>query len=420
VISEDCKVEPHRYYDIYAETSCPDETISYEEAKKRVRELVYDSVKLRMISDVPMGTFLSGGLDSSIVSCVMSQLSKAPINTFSIGYEEKEYDESDRALAVSKHIKSNHTQFTLHYNDVLDSIDDIISYYDEPFSDQSAIPTYMVAKLASQKVKVVLTGDTADEIWGGYGKYNKFKMVCKCAEYPAFARNLLDWGLNLCPKIPQTASKIRSARKMLAYAKLSESDAYYSLNCGGSPDSYRAQMLKGEYYRDVRPVLGERYCTFNHFSNFQKQSVWDIVTQLEGQMLQKVDRACMHVSLENRTPFLDKRLVKLALSLPDSYKMDGYDMKKILWDTFSDILPVEILRLPKKGFGVPVANWLKNELRSDFEKLTSKEFLEEQGIFDYEYVHRLFTDHLTELVSNGQALWNIYVFQKWYNRWVLK
>jgi asparagine synthase (glutamine-hydrolysing) len=144
------------------------------------------------------------------------------------------------------------------------------------------------------------------------------------------------------------------------------------------------------------------------------------VTQLEGQMLQKVDRACMHVSLENRTPFLDKRLVKLALSLPDSYKMDGYDMKKILWDTFSDILPVEILRLPKKGFGVPVANWLKNELRSDFEKLTSKEFLEEQGIFDYEYVHRLFTDHLTELVSNGQALWNIYVFQKWYNRWVLK
>jgi asparagine synthase (glutamine-hydrolysing) len=410
-ISEDCQVISNRYYDLAKETTSPLD-ISYEDAKKKVRELVFDSVKLRMISDVPMGTFLSGGLDSSIVSCVMGQLSNKPINTFSIGYKNKFYDESNRALAVSRHIKSNHTQFTLNYDDVLDSIDDILDYYDEPFGDQSSIPTYMVAKLASQKVKMVLTGDAADEIWGGYTKYRKFELTRRFASYPKSLRQMAGLMLTHFPRNKRTGDITRKLNRALELTFYDEASGYYNLN--NWSDMERMSLLREDYYSDICTEFSDRYLRCSG-TFFQKESVWDIVTQLEGQMLPKVDRACMHNSLENRTPFLDKRLVALALSLPDKFKVDGNMKKKILWDAFSDILPQEIIHLPKKGFGVPINQWLKKELKGKLESVISRDFIESQGIFNYEYIEKLYADHLSGLFNNGYILWRIYAFQKWYN-----
>jgi asparagine synthase (glutamine-hydrolysing) len=415
-ITPDCHVTQHVYYDLIAETKRPDPTMSYEDAKQRLRELMFDSVKHRMVADVPMGAFLSGGLDSSVICCVMSQLSKEPINTFSIGYREKEYDETDRALAVSRHIHSNHTQFTLKFEDVLPILDDTLVYYDEPFSDPSEVPTYVVAKLAREKVKVVLTGDTADELFGGYPKYHNWQMLKDFRAVPSAVRSLIGLGVKCLPKTSKTATLKRNAQRMVEYARMSESDAYFSSMCRGGSDSYRTRLIRPTYYRELRPLFRDRYARFDQMSTFQKESVWDVLTLLEGQMIPKVDRACMHVSLENRIPFLDRRLVEFAMSLPDHFKIQGKEMKRILWDAFEDILPTEILKLPKKGFGVPIDHWLKNELRADFERLTSREYLDAQGIFNYDVVHQMFEDHLRGLCNNMLYLWNIYVFQKWYSK----
>jgi asparagine synthase (glutamine-hydrolysing) len=417
-VAEDDRYVQHCYYDLIDETNAPDKNLTYEDAKKQLRELMFDAVKLRMISDVPMGAFLSGGLDSSVVCCIMSQLSNQPINTFSIGFEQKEYDETDRALAVSKHIHSNHTQFRLKFNDVLKELDDIILYYDEPFADSSQLPTYVVAKLAREKVKVVLTGDTADELFGGYPKYINWGYLRKFAALPNGVLDAIKWGVNLVPSNKRISYLVRNANRFLEYSKMSDCDAYFSSCTGGKDDAHRVKLLREGLYKDVKTIFHDRYQRFEKkgLTSFQKVSVWDIQTQLEGDMIPKVDRACMHVSLENRTPFLDKRIVRFATNLPDEYKIKGKDMKHILWDTFADILPMEILRLPKKGFSVPVDYWLKHELKDEFERLTSREIIEKQGLFNYEYIHKMYSDHINGLINNKSYLWNVFVFQKWYIR----
>jgi asparagine synthase (glutamine-hydrolysing) len=420
VISQDAKVESHVYYDIAEETQAPDESISYEEAVKRVRETVMDSVRQRMISDVPMGAFLSGGIDSSVVCCAMNALSQEPINTFSIGFEEKEYDESDRALTVARHIQSRHTQYTLHYNDVLEALDDIILYYDEPFGDSSAIPSYVVAKKAKEKVKMVLTGDAADEIFGGYEKYLIHYYSQRYGALPGFVRNAVKWGVCHCPYNPHTAGIIRKASKVINNFECSPFDSWFNLLCLGMPDVQRKDLLQEHLYEDFRPFYRQRYDRLQALTPFQREQVCDIQGVLEGDMFPKVDRACMHVSLENRTPFIDKRIVKLALSLPDSYKINGRIKKRILRDAFADILPPEILHLTKSGFGVPVDYWLKHELKEDMERLIAEDFIREQGIFEYDTVKQLYEDHLSGKVSHKGVLWNIYVFQKWYTQKYVK
>lgn len=417
---EQGKHQIHQYYNPVNNLG-GDRVGSYTEAIRRLKALVADSVKQRMVSDVPMGAFLSGGIDSSIICSLMASLSDKPINTFSIGFDERDYDESDRAEAVAKHIGANHRKFILHYNDVLDILDDIIDYYDEPFGDSSSIPSYYVAKLAHEDVKVVLTGDCADELFGGYEKYLAEYYSAKYRKLPKLIRKGFEAIINTIPLNDYTNNGLRKVKKVMQYAKDTGFDLYYDMLCLGFNDNDRHQLLRAENYKDINKLYKEFYDSLpSSATYFQKEQIIDVYRVLEGQMFPKVDRSCMHNSLENRAPFVDSRIVNFALNLPDNYKIDGNNKKKILKDAFKEILPKETLEFSKRGFGVPVDHWFRNELKNELVSLLNEGLIKEQGIFNYVYINNLLKEHILGKENHKGKLWNLFVFQKWYLRYINK
>ena len=403
----------HKYFDVsnYVSSSVDD----YEINKKQLRSDVESAVVSRMLSDVPMGAFLSGGIDSSIICSIMAKHSDTPINTFSIGFEEKDYDESERARLIAKHIGSNHTEYTLRYKDVLNELDDIILYYDEPYGGSSAIPSYYVAKLASKDVKVVLTGDCADELYGGYEKYLASYYIKKYSRIPLIFRKGFESIMAIIPINQYTSNLLRKVKKVIRYAKESDFDLYYSLLSNGFEDQSRKQLLRENYYDQSKNIYQKWFRELDDsLSFFQKQQLMDVKKVLEGQMFVKVDRACMHCSLENRAPFIDQVVVKSALSMKDEYKIKGRNKKRILKDAFADVLPKETQSFSKRGFGAPVDHWLRQELKDELLSLCSKENIEKQGIFNYDYIQDIIQKHISGEENNKNKLWNLFVFQKWY------
>ncbi len=415
-ISLDGEINDHLYYDVKEEHKIF--ITDKEEALSTIRNLLTDSVKKRMISDVPMGAFLSGGIDSSIVCCLMTQLSNAPINTFSIGFKEKDYDESKRAEIVAKHIHSNHTKYILDYSDVLDILNDIILYYDEPFGDSSIIPSYYVAKLASEKVKVVLTGDCADELFGGYEKYLAHYYASKYKRIPSVIRAIFERLVNACPITPLTNNLLRKLKKVVRNSNHTGFDLYYDMLCLGFVDDTRKAVLNASYYKDVKSLYEKQWKSLSNdnSSYLLQEQMMDVKGVLEGQMFVKVDRACMHVSLENRAPFIDRRIVNLAMNLEDRLKINGRNKKLILKEAFKDILPKETLKFKKAGFGVPVDYWFRNELKGELMSFIDKDFLEKQGIFNYHYIKEMADAHINGKENYKGPLWNFYIFQKWYTQ----
>ena len=393
---------------------CQDESFSFAKAKEKLYSKLTESVKKRMISDVPMGAFLSGGLDSSIICAIMGKLSEFPINTFSIGFKEKDYDESKRARIVADKIGANHTEYLLDYKDVLKILDDIILYYDEPFGDSSAIPSYYVAKLAREKVKVVLTGDCADELFGGYEKYLGQYYVDKYKKYPENIRNLFEIIVDIIPQYPCLNVLLRKLKKIIRNSKYDGFDLYYNLMCLGFNDESRRNLLIGDSYMDVKQDILSQYKSVDKQSRLQKEQFCDMKFVLEGDMFPKVDRACMHASLENRAPFIDSEIVNIALNLQDDYKIRGRNKKYILKETFKELLPSETLKFSKKGFGVPVDYWFRNELKDELLELLDESFIRQQGLFNYEYISKIVDEHLSKKDNYKGQLWNLFVFQKWY------
>lgn len=385
---------------------------------QKAKELIYKktlaSVKSRMISDVPIGAFLSGGIDSSIISALMSKASNQPINTFTIGFNEKAYDESKRAKLVADEIKSNHTVHFLDYKDVVNIIDEIILYYDEPFGDSSALPSYYVAKLAREKVKVVLTGDCADELFGGYEKYLASYYSSKYNKLPNLIKSIVKWSVNKCPHNRFTNSKLRKIKKVINNSNLSPFELHYSLMCLGFNDNEKNELLQNNWFESVKPEIEEVYnsCPLNH--PLEKSQYTDIRFVLEGDMFVKTDRVCMKNSLESRAPFIDTEIVKAAFSIPPDFKIKGKIKKRILKETFKDILPKGTIKFGKKGFGVPIDYWFKNELKPELLDLFKPDFIEKQGIFNKEYIKRLLNEHFSGKENHKGKLWNLFVFQKWY------
>lgn len=387
---------------------------SYDKAEGNLKELIYDSIKKRMISDVPTGAFLSGGVDSSIVCTIMSEINKKTFDTFSIGFKEKEYDESERARIVAEKIGSEHNLHILDFDDVVDSINEIIDYYDEPFADNSAIPSYYVAKLAHKKVKVVLTGDGADEIFAGYEKYLGRYYANRYRRLPRLLQKSIKLFANHCPINHYTNIWIRKINKLIYIAESSNFDIYYNLMCLGNPDMKRNKLLKKELFVNIKPFIQKTYDSCPNNSSLNKEQFCDVKYVLEGCMFPKVDRACMHNSIENRTPLVDSRIIEYAFRINPEYKLKGKNKKRILKDIFSKILPSKTTRFPKKGFAVPVGYWFRNELRSELSLFVNKSFLERQGIFEFEYVKQLYDNHMSGKEYNDAQLWNFFVFQKWY------
>jgi len=413
-ISVNGKISIHQYYNLARRIKGKDKITDFETAKNKIKKLLYESVADRMVSDVPLGAFLSGGVDSSIISVIMSEISGIPVNTFSIGFIQKEYDESERAKLVADKIKSNHTVHFLDYKDVITLIDEIILYYDEPFGDSSAIPSYYVAKLAREKVTVVLTGDCADELFGGYEKYLAHWYSEKFKKLPTALKSIFKSIVYFTPHTGITNSILRRVKKVISNSSLSDFDLHFEYMCLGFNDDERKKLLHLNNYKEIKPVLENVFKSYDSDDILEKELYTDVNIVLEGDMLTKVDRVCMMNSLESRAPFLDSKLVETVFLMPSKFKINGKEKKFILKETFKDILPGETVNYRKKGFGVPVDYWFKNQLKTNLEEVINKNFIESQGLFNFSYIEKLFSEHMTGEENHKGKLWNLYVFQKWY------
>jgi asparagine synthase (glutamine-hydrolysing) len=389
--------------------------VDYSQAKNQLRELLFYSVEQRMVSEVPLGSFLSGGIDSSIISAIMAKISPKPIKTFSIGFKEIAYDESERAALVAKYIGSDHTLQVLSHEDLLAVVDETLTYFDEPFGDSSAIPSMMVAKKAREKVTVVLTGDCADELFGGYEKYLGKHYAKKYSQYSALLRTLFESGIKFIPHTNLTNNSLRKVKKVVNSAKLTPSERYLQLSSLGFSNQNKLELLSSRFHVDVSEQILSHFNSLEESDELLQTFYSDVKLVLEGDMLTKVDRACMINSLEARVPFLDSKIVDFSFQLPHEFKIQGTNKKRILKDTFADLLPDETMSFSKKGFGIPIRLWFQQELKNELLSLLNLNFLKEQGVFNPAYIQKLLIEHLSNKENHASKLWQLYVFQKWYH-----
>lgn len=389
---------------------------SKKEAIKVTHELVQKSVTSRSISDVPIGTFLSGGVDSSIVSLCLAQQQEQKIDTFSVGFDKRSFDESDKSRLVSKLINSNHHEFIISEKDLTANIDEIILNFDEPFADSSALATYLVSKKTKDYVKVALTGDGGDEVFGGYNKYYMGKLNQKYTSL--IPQRLHENGLSLANKFLAAKEDSRGfkfkANRLLKSINY-EGDFYYNIISLGFNEVEIKNILQSNVYKPntlnyYKNLINSKNNSITNFRAIDKQ------LSLEGDMLVKVDRTSMLASLECRAPFLNKKLWDFTNQLPDSYLINGWDKKHILKEAFKDYFPKDFLNKSKKGFGVPVGDWLRSELRLELLSFIDKSFITRQNIFSFEVISKLVHNHIDSRVDNTFRVWTFYCFQKWYKK----
>ncbi|HPW65507.1 MAG TPA: asparagine synthase (glutamine-hydrolyzing) [Salinivirgaceae bacterium] len=391
------------------------ETVSgFEEAVKKTRELVNRSVISRLAADVPIGAFLSGGVDSSIISLCASRQLSTPLKTFSIGFDKKSFDETDKSQTVAKLIGSHHHEFVVKEKNMLDVIDRILLNFDEPFADSSALPSYMVAYHTSEHCKVALTGDGGDEVFGGYNKYYMGKLNRTYTRW--MPQSLHKWILagsksliNMKDDSRGFKFKINRLLKGIDY----NSDYYFNIISLGFMEDEAEELLIGDAYVH-NPMLIYKQKNIEKRNTIHGFREIDRLLSLEGDMNVKVDRTAMLASIETRSPFLNKELWEFSSQLPENYLIKGINKKYILKKAFEKDFPKGFLDKSKKGFGVPVGDWLRGSLRDKIESYTEKDFLKKQGIFNIEYITTLVENHISGKIDNTFRVWPFYCFQKWY------
>lgn len=414
IFANDGSVTIEKYWDI--DYSLSNKIESYSEAKNILRETLFSSVEKCMVSDVPIGSFLSGGIDSTIITGIMATISNKPINTFTIGFKDKRFDESDRAALVAKMHNTKHHVFVIDSDNMLNNISKIIDNIDEPFADSSYIPTFTVSDLASKNVKVVLTGDAGDELFAGYDKYLIGYYSNLYEKIPSFIRkNIIETGIK---KMPQDNSTVRKINKVVENFNLDIFSQRENLMCLGLKKNQIGKLLSYESEKNL-DLISEYYNTFSreNATEIDRTLYTDFKVVLEGDMLCKVDRASMLSSLETRVPFLYPDVIEVASQIPAEYKIKARNKKIILKDTFSDLIPKELLKASKKGFSVPLASWIKNELYEDIAKALDYNKIKKQELLNADFVQQLLNEHIIGAKNNASIIWAIYVFEKWYSNY---
>lgn len=409
-------IEEHSYYQIPNYQSSPISD-DYQTAQKRLRELLTESVQRRLIADVPLGCFLSGGIDSSIVTGIASQLTPH-LNTFSVGFSDNKYfDETDCAEIIAKRFNTNHTAFKISSADLFNNISHTLDYIDEPFADSSALAVDILSKLTRTKVTVALSGDGADELFSGYNKHLAHLRIMNAGikEKSVAAFEPL-WKILPKSRNSKITNTFRQLERFAKGYNLSDAERYWRWASIGD-DEYTSNLLKATVNQDVFEKCKQFYLS-GDFTNMNGVLDADMHLVLQGDMLTKVDLMSMANSLEVRVPFLDHTVVNYVSCLPSSYKIDANNRKKILRETFADFFPPELLNRKKHGFEVPLLKWFNNELHDIIENdLLSKEFVESQGIFNYSEIDRLKKQLSSNNVGDATAkIWALIVFQWWWKR----
>ena len=384
---------------------------SFEEAKDELKEKLSDSIKLRMIADVPLGTFLSGGYDSSLMTAMAQSMSNQPVKTFSIGFEDKKYNEAIYAKEVADYLGTNHTEMYITGSDMFGLIEDMTDYYDEPFADSSQIPSMLVSKLAKEKVTVALSGDGGDEFFCGYNNYKMLLDMQKLDMAGGFVHGVCNLPglkqMHLMDKLPTKVQIVANNRnKELKVQPFDSKRSEIAVSL--------LQQQQIDYRFEEEKKYGE--------DNWQiRRMLLDMDTYLPGDILCKVDRASMKYSLETRCPILDKNVIEFSYSLPHSYKYENGNKKRILKELAYDYIPREMLERPKVGFSVPLDKWLRGPLKEQLLDYCNKDFLVRQDIFKTEEVQKFIKKYLeTGDMGSGtganysRMVWAYFVFQKWY------
>ncbi len=395
--------------------------------RKPLYEGLNDAVRSRMMADVPLGAFLSGGIDSSIIVALMALNSKRPVKTFSIGFKDDHfYDETHYAREVAQRYHTDHHEFKISYKDMLDVLKDVIAAFDEPFADSSAIPTYIVSRETKKYVSVALSGDGGDELFAGYRSYLSECWYARYMQIPILFRD----GIieNFVNKLPDSRDGIileyiRRLKKFIRATKGSFPERLLALK-EIFPDEVRKNLILGHISNSngsKDPALTWIRKLLNCYSGDPINSMLytDFKDSLPGDMLTKVDWMSMKNSLEVRVPLLDHRIVELAFRMNGNLKLANGKTKYILKKTFKDILPASLYNRPKAGFEVPISRWLRTDLKFLLDQYLAKEKLIEQGIFDFEIVDDLIQKHRSKKTDTSWMLWNLIVFQNWYQNYFL-
>jgi asparagine synthase (glutamine-hydrolysing) len=403
-------------------------SLSEDEAAERLDALLRDAIGRRMVADVPLGAFLSGGIDSSTVVALMQAQSTRPVRSFSIGFRERGYDEAQHAAAVARHLGTDHTELYVSPEHAQGVIPDLATLYDEPFADSSQIPTFLVAQMTRRHVTVALSGDGGDELFAGYTRYFRSQTLWRALEHvPQAARGLAASGVRaLSPSmwnalgavVPRSVRPAQFGDKMHKLAGVlagePEASAFYRqvISLWVDPASVVIGGVEPEgAYQDTRikglvPDFVER------------MQYLDTITYLPDDILTKVDRASMAVSLEARVPLLDHRVVAFAWSLPTAMKGADGGGKRLLRRVLDRYVPRELVERPKMGFAVPINDWLRGSLRDWAEPLLDARRLESDGIFRPEPIRQRWQEHLSGAHDWQYPIWAVLMFQAWKERWL--
>ncbi|HZW71492.1 MAG TPA: asparagine synthase (glutamine-hydrolyzing), partial [Hanamia sp.] len=414
---EECYWDVHDYY------NKENLTISFEEAQEQLHDLLKSACEYRMVADTEVGIFLSGGFDSSTVTAILQKNRSKKINTFSIGFEDEQFNEAPFAKAVANHLGTNHHEIICTAKDALDLIPHLPYYYDEPFADSSAIPTMLVSKLASSKVKVALSADGGDEVFGGYTRYyDKLDEFNKVQAIPTVFKKplagLLSVPINFMD-YPNPHKKVRleKLKKILSEDNSSEMFRYRSEPILYSNNEIRNLLKK----KNVNLSLKTFYDNNGLKTSLDPATYMmalEYKTTLVDDVLVKVDRATMAYSLEGREPFLDHRLVEFCARFNSNFHFRNQKTKSLLREICYEYIPNELMDRPKRGFAIPTNKWLHHELKEMVMELSQADYIQKQGIFEHKKCTVMIENYYRGFDKDGERIWFFLMFQMWYNKWM--
>jgi asparagine synthase (glutamine-hydrolysing) len=409
LIYEHGQIKLQRYWDVSFTPSCTDDEAT---AIERTRDLLEDAIKVRLMSEVPLGVFLSGGLDSSVVVGLMSQMTKQPVQTFSIGFEEDDFSELPYARKVARHFGTDHHEFCVR-SDLISVLPQLVWAYDEPFGDSSMLPTYYVSKLAREHVTVVLTGDGGDEIFGGYDHYEREYITNRI---PPSLRSLLACASLLIPDGMRGKKRFGTMHQDLATRCI---EILARFPRGTRPTLYTRDHFATVWRHD--PFEGQKrlYNQVSDLDTLTRMQYVDTHAYLPDDILVKVDKATMLNSLEARAPLLDHHLVEYVASLQPELRIRDGKLKYLLKQVAKDFLPPEILARPKRGFAVPIKHWFRGDLTAYASEILRSPTARQRGIFNPKFIDTLLSTHAqTTLVNHSSAIWTLLCLELWFQTYI--